>query len=578
MFKKFVELFNKNPDYFVKSCGRFEIIGNHTDHNGGLCIAGSCNLAISGMLSKRTDNLINIVSEGYHKIALSLDNLNIDNDEKQSSESLVRGIAKYLLDNKYKIGGFDLYTRSSIFPGAGVSSSAAFELLIGQIFNELYNDNSISSFDLSKAGHFAENVYFGKSCGLLDQTSIAFANVSFMDFKDDIKLETLNWNFPDIRIFLVNSGGSHADLSHLYSNIPLKMKSAARKLGSDKLINCDSSLLDKSSLDEEEKRFAKHFYKENERVKNAKNAILSIDKKEFYKLINESFESSRDLLRNMQVENKYEGSPLEACDIAKSIFKDKGACKINGGGFAGSIVCFVDADIADEFRYKLYEKYSVNNVVEIKINDEKPYVKCISGLKKIMFQGDSITDAGRDRCDVHNLAGYTLEFAKDVNYSFEFVNYANSGDTSSMMISRHFDEFKNEMPDYLVFMVGVNDIWRHFSVDEIYKKQTVSKEVFADNVVNTIKESIKINPKCKIIFIEPFILNGSSNLKKCSMGMYDEYISFLKKRINGLNITYIKTNEKMNIEQNKGNILSFDGVHLNKNGERYLAKLLEELF
>lgn len=378
MFENFSKLFDRNPDYFVKSCGRFEIIGNHLDHNGGLCIAGSCSLAISGALSKRDDSNINIVSEGYNKISLSLDNLEINKNEEQSSNSLVRGIARYYKDHGYKIGGFDLYLQSSIFPGAGVSSSAAFEILIGQIFNELFNKNSITSDVLAKAGHYAENIYFGKKCGLLDQTSIAFANISFMNFKDDIEIETLNWNFKDIKIFLVNSGGSHADLSHLYSNIPFKMKSASKKMGHDRLIECDSSNIDKFDLDEEEIRFAKHFYSENNRVKNAKIAILNNDKQAFYKLINESFISSRDFLKNMQVENKYSGSPLEACDIARSVFIDKGACKINGGGFAGSIVCFVDEDIADSFKTQLSQKYGENNVVEISVNDEKPWVKPIS--------------------------------------------------------------------------------------------------------------------------------------------------------------------------------------------------------
>lgn len=577
MFKKFYEIFNKNPEYFVKSSGRFEIIGNHTDHNGGLCIASSCNLAISGMLSKRDDNIVNVVSEGYKRVSTSLDNLEPNEDKKFSSEALTRGIAKYLQSNGYKIGGFDLYTRSSIFAGAGVSSSAAFELLIGQIYNELFNDNKIPSSVLAKAGQYAENVFFGKSCGLLDQTSIAFANVSYMNFKDDIELETLNWSFSDVSIFLVNTGGSHADLSDLYSNIPAKMKSAAKKMGKDRLIECDAKNIDKFDLDEEEKRFALHFFKETERVKLAKKAILDANKSEFYRLINESRNSSAELLKNMQVGDNYAGSPMEACDIVMSIVESKGACKINGGGFAGSIVCFVDSDIADTFRYKLYEKYGVNNVVQIKVNNEKPYVKRIEGLKKIMFQGDSVTDAGRDRCDVHNLAGYPLEFAKKTNYKYEMVNYACSGDTSRQMIKRHFKEFKNEMPDYLVFLVGINDIWRFFATNESYKDRVYLPE-YIKNVVKTIKKSKKINKNVQIFFIEPYLLNGTSGLKEEANEMYIKYMDALKEAIKDLPVTFIETNEEMNKKQKSGVLLSFDGVHPNDNGNDFISDLLVRYF
>lgn len=577
MFEKFLNLFKRKPEYFVKSFGRFEIIGNHTDHNGGLCIASACNLAISGMLSLRNDNVINVVSEGYSKVSLSLDDLTVVKEEEFSSKSLIKGITKFLIEQNYNVGGFDLYTRSSIFKGAGVSSSAAFELLIGQIFNELFNENKIPSDVLAKAGQFAENSYFGKKCGLLDQTSIAFSKVSFMDFENDIKLETLDWKFNDISIFLVNTGGSHADLSDLYSNIPAKMKSAAIKMGKERLIDCKQIDLDKFDLDEEEKRFATHFFEENIRVKLAKEAIKSSDKTLFYKVVNESRKSSTELLKNMQVANQYAGSPLEACDIAYSVFKEKGACKINGGGFAGSILCFVDSDISDQFRYKLYEKYGVENVVGIRINNEKPYVKKIQGLQKIMFQGDSVTDAGRDRSDVHNLAGYSLCLANKLNYKYEFVNYACSGDTSRKMVKRHFKEFKKEMPDFLVFLIGINDIWRFFAENDSYKDRVYLSE-YIKNVTKTVKKSLKINKNSKIVVLEPYLLSGISNLKERANDMYNSYMSALSEVLASLPVTFIKTNALMNKEQDSGNLLSFDGVHPNDNGNEFLANLLKEYF
>lgn len=380
MEKLFFNNFGKAPEYTVKSFGRFEILGNHTDHNGGLCLAAACNLGITGLCSKRNDLKVNICSKGYNPLNICLCELEPVESEKATSEGLVRGIARYFKDNGKNIGGFDLYIESTIFKGAGVSSSAAYEILIGQIFNSLFNNGEIDEIFLAKAGQFAENNFFGKNSGLLDQTSIAFSNISFLNFENQAapKVENIKFPFDDVDIILCNTGGDHSSMSHLYSNIPNKMHSAARKIGHKLLIEGDMQEIEAcNELDKDEKDFATHFYNENARVKEMINALNNKDKTMFYQMVNGSRLSSTNLLRNMQVENEYNGSPKEACDIVMSVVGNDGACKINGGGFAGSIVCFVDHEKANQLKETLIAKYGKDNVVTISVATEKPCCKRI---------------------------------------------------------------------------------------------------------------------------------------------------------------------------------------------------------
>lgn len=207
---------------------------------------------------------------------------------------------------------------------------------------------------------------------------------------------------------------------------------------------------------------------------------------------------------------------------------------------------------------------------------EKSSGKEISGLKKIMFQGDSVTDAGRDRSDVHNLAGYSLELSKIIKNKYELVNYACSGDTSNMMLERHIAEFEKEKPDYLFVLIGINDVWRYYAESEEYYKQRVTCHKFIENVKNTVNISKKIKNDCQIFIIEPFLLDGTSNLKKIAIAKYNKYVSKLKEVVLDLPVTYIETNVKMNLEQENGNILSDDGVHPNENGHKYIATLIKD--
>lgn len=370
----FKKAFDTSPTHYFSCGGRFEILGNHTDHNHGLCLAATCNLAINSAVKKRDDLIVDVVSKGYDSFKVDLSNLNINKEEYNSSIGLIRGIAFYLKNLGNNFGGFSIYMESDIFKGAGVSSSAAFELLIGQIFNELYNNNQIDRLTLAKAGQYSENNYFNKKSGLLDQIGVAYGNVSFIDFKDidNPIVENINIDFPNLHYVIVNTGGSHAELSSLYSEIPFDMQKVASSAGVSYLRDTSLDKIDLEKCNQRQYLRAKHFYSECLRVDLAKSAIQNKDLKAFLNLINESRISSTNDLKNMQVEGVYEGSPLEACDIGMAILKDKGAMKINGGGFAGSVICFLLDEILDLFIIKMSNKYGKENVQEVFIRPDGP--------------------------------------------------------------------------------------------------------------------------------------------------------------------------------------------------------------
>ncbi|MCR5185193.1 MAG: hypothetical protein K6C32_03850 [Bacilli bacterium] len=373
---QFNKQFNEESDQLFSCGGRFEILGNHTDHNHGLCLASACNLEITASVKKTNELKVYFASKGFDLDEVDLSDLKATNKEYATSKGLIRGVAAYLKSHGYIIGGFKAYSESTIFKGAGVSSSAAFELLVGYIFNVLYNDGKISKFELCKAGKYAENEYFGKKSGLLDQIGVGYGGVVKIDFKniDDPLVEQIEFPFKDLHFVLVNTGGDHSNLSDLYSSIPLDMYSAAKKCGHQFLIEGNLEELDshKDELSESEYLRGLHFYLENERVKTAFRAIREKDEELFLKQINESRLSSTKYLKNMMVENHYEGSPLEACDLLLKATENHGAVKINGGGFAGSVIALVPSKYLSKTMEKMRQKYGNENVVEIFVRENGP--------------------------------------------------------------------------------------------------------------------------------------------------------------------------------------------------------------
>lgn len=235
----------------------------------------------------------------------------------------------------------------------------------------------ISRLELCKAGQYSENKYFGKASGLLDQIGVGYGNISYIDFKDiqNPIIEQIPFVFDDLSFVIINTGGSHAHLSHLYSQIPEDMYNAAKKSGVQYLRDISVDELNVHELSDIEYSRAMHFYNENERVKKAVEAIKNKDEETFLKMINESRESSTKYLKNMMVEDEYNGSPLEACDYFMKATGGKGAIKINGGGFAGSVIAVVPKDILENTISLMSKKYGKENVREVFVRENGPIKK-----------------------------------------------------------------------------------------------------------------------------------------------------------------------------------------------------------
>ena len=367
---------NEDPEIVCSCGGRFEILGNHTDHNHGLCLASACNLEIVAAVRRRKDKKVVLKSLGYQENEVDLSNLDVVDGEKERSEALIRGIAYYLNNKGYKIGGFNAYTISTVFRGAGVSSSAAFELLVGHIYNVLFNEGKIPNLVLCKAGQYAENEYFGKKSGLLDQIGVGYGGIVKIDFKniENPEVEQIKFPFKDLHFVIVNTGGDHSSLSDLYSSIPQDMYAAANEMKQRFLADASEQELEeaKPNLTEMQYLRAKHFYSENLRVRNAINALKEESEQAFLDAINESRLSSTNNLKNMMVGNQYEGSPLEACDLVMEATENHGAVKINGGGFAGSVIALVPSNKLEKVIEKMKDHYGDFNVKEIFVRNDGP--------------------------------------------------------------------------------------------------------------------------------------------------------------------------------------------------------------
>ena len=259
-------------------------------------------------------------------------------------------------------------------PGSGVSSSAAFEILLGKIFNQLYNDNQIGILDLCKAGQYAENNYFGKKSGLLDQIACASMGISYIDFEniEQPKIEILHNKFSDYQFVIVDTGRSHADLSDLYSSITSDMWNAAKKMGRQFLRECSEEKFEsiKSELTQGEYERSKHFFEENKRVEKGRICLKNGDIAGFLQCIRDSEHSSRTLLKNAMVNDEYDGSLAEAIDISNAAMDNVGASKINGGGFGGSIIAVVPKAKIDNYLKTMSSKYGLSHIFVVSILNE----------------------------------------------------------------------------------------------------------------------------------------------------------------------------------------------------------------
>ncbi len=353
LVKKHEELFNRKDAMIFSAAGRTEIAGNHTDHNLGLVIGASINLDTIAAVSKRDDNTVVLHSEGFSVCNISLDDLSVHEEEKNTTASILRGIAKAFKKREVAIGGWEANLMTDVAVGSGLSSSASVEVLVAQIFNTLYNDGKFGPLELAKIGQYAENVYFGKPSGLLDQICCATGGIVGIDFKDrdNPVLTPLDLDLAEFELTMVitNTHGCHADLTDEYASVPPEMREVAAQFGKENLRQVDYKEF-MSSLGELRGKIrndrallrAYHFFTENERVKFMLDEIRKCDIDTFLYNVSESGTSSFCFLQNVYPSSapREQGLSL-AIALSQHILDGEGAVRIHGGGFAGTVQAYV---------------------------------------------------------------------------------------------------------------------------------------------------------------------------------------------------------------------------------------------
>lgn len=359
--ERFSEIFPQREDIHIFSApGRTEICGNHTDHQHGCVLAAAVNLDVIAVVSFHKDNVINLKSEKYSMINIDLSNLSIHDDEKGESSSLVRGIAARFHEMGVDVTGFDAYTTSDVLSGSGLSSSAAFEILVGTIIDKHYNNGKAGAVEIAKIGQYAENEYFGKKSGLMDQMVSSVGSFVFIDFADIDKpyVESVSCSFEKAgySLCITDTKGSHSDLTPDYVAVPTEMNSVAEQFGKkylrevdeDEFMTLIQTLREKCS-DRAILR-ASHFFEENRRAKEATKFLKNGEFDAFLNVIRESGNSSAKWLQNLYSCSKpsEQGITL-ALMVSEQILGDKGVSRVHGGGFAGTIQAFVPSDITNEY-------------------------------------------------------------------------------------------------------------------------------------------------------------------------------------------------------------------------------------
>lgn len=357
----FGKLFGEQENLRLFSApGRTEIGGNHTDHNHGRVLAGSVNLDAIAVVACNDSNLVQIKSEGYEMDTIDITDLAVHPEETNKAAALIRGVLARFQALGYQIGGFQAYTTSNVLKGSGLSSSAAFEVLVGTILSKCYNNGSVDAIEIAKIAQFAENKYFGKPCGLMDQMASSVGNIITIDFADPEKpiIEKVDFDFAasGYALCIVDTGGNHADLTHEYAAITDEMRAISNSLGCNYLRETTKQEL-LAKLPELRKQHgdravlrAMHFLADNERVVKQVEALSNNDFARFKQLIIESGQSSFCYLQNVFSCSapKEQGLSLALC-LAESLLAGKGAWRVHGGGFGGTTQNFVPLELLDDF-------------------------------------------------------------------------------------------------------------------------------------------------------------------------------------------------------------------------------------
>lgn len=355
------KLFGVEKPRIFSAAGRTEIAGNHTDHNLGLVIGGTINLDTIAAVSPREDNLIVFESQGYPTCTVDLSNLEVVEKEKNTTASLIRGIAKAFSTKGVAIKGWQANVTSRVLGGSGLSSSASVEVLIGEIFNNLFNEDRMDAVEIAKIGQYAENVYFGKPCGLLDQMCCAYGGVIGIDFKDNKNpvVTPLQVSFEDfeLNMIITDTKGCHADLTEEYAAVPPEMKEIAHFYGKEtcREVEPKDFFRDIKKIREAVKNDrallrAYHFFTENQRVQLMLDELKNDDIESFLYNVTESGNSSFRFLQNVYPSSAPQEQGLSiAIAASESVLEGEGAVRVHGGGFAGTIQAYVPFQLKEQY-------------------------------------------------------------------------------------------------------------------------------------------------------------------------------------------------------------------------------------
>ncbi|MBO4987846.1 MAG: galactokinase [Lachnospiraceae bacterium] len=358
--ERFVGFYGDGEISIFSAPGRTEIGGNHTDHQHGEVLAASINLDAIAIVKKTVDSVVRVRSDEYPEVAISLDNLSACADEKGTTLSLIKGVLAGFTENDLKIGGFHAYITSDVLIGSGLSSSAAFEVLIGTILSGLYNDMNVSPVLIARIGQYAENIYFGKPCGLMDQMACSVGGLVHIDFADPKEplVEKVNFSLEEYgySMCITDTKGSHADLTHEYAAVPGEMKAVAGFFGKEVLrdvpaedILANIGTIRENAGDRAVLR-ALHFVNENKRVGKEVAALQADDMVGFLKTIKESGDSSYKYLQNVYSNSDVEHQNVSlALAVSEMFLGEDGVCRVHGGGFAGTIQAFVKSNMVDGY-------------------------------------------------------------------------------------------------------------------------------------------------------------------------------------------------------------------------------------
>lgn len=346
--------------YHFSAPGRTEIGGNHTDHQHGCVLTAAVDMETRAEVTLNGTNTIRVDSEGYKPVEIDLNDLSVKESEKNTTAALIRGVAATFAQRGYRLAGFDAKVKSTVLPGSGLSSSAAFEVLIGRILNGLFADNAVSAIEIAQIGQYAENVYYGKPSGLMDQMASSVGGLVFIDFNDPKMpvVEKVDYDFAHSGYTLctIDAGADHADLTDEYAAIPAEMKQVARFFGKEVLREVDEQEFYEKIADVRKETGDRavlrsiHFFNENRRVQLQVRVLKNDHFDAFLRYVNESGMASWTLLQNVTPAGYIEKQDMTfTIALCQQLLGGEGAVRVHGGGFAGTVLAFVSNEKFGQF-------------------------------------------------------------------------------------------------------------------------------------------------------------------------------------------------------------------------------------